>query len=118
MAEVPFRCRCVPGTGVSGVRVSLVNIDPVYGSARIREAGAEGWTLLERVAKPVDITSSSPDLVVELLDQTRSCTLACIGWRDRKGNAVPCGEITETIIRQAGYGSPRTELPRRGRAGG
>ena len=61
--------------------------------------GAE-WTALERIAKPTDVATSAPEVAVELLDQTRSCTLACIGWTDLGGAARPCADIREMTLKQ------------------
>jgi hypothetical protein len=118
MTQATFFCDCGADPEVRSIRISLVEISPPYGSVRVR-GGAPGapWTLLERIAKPTDIATPKPELEVELLDQTRSCTLACIGWTASDGSLRPCAEIKEMTLGQGDARfrphPPRTRPPRR-----
>src|SRR5438128_713573 len=100
MTKAPFHCECAVDPQLRSIRVSLVGINPAYGSARVRGSAEAGWTSLERIAKPTDVPAVSPVLEVELLDQTRSCTLACIGRIDAAGAFKPCADIREMTLSQ------------------
>jgi hypothetical protein len=117
MAEVPFHCRCASESTVRSVRLSLVSINPAYGSARVRGGPGLEWTNLERIAKPIDVPAVSSALLVELLDQTRSCTLACIAWSDAAGAGVPCEDVREMTLQQGEY-EFRPDRAARGRGAG
>jgi hypothetical protein len=117
MAQATFRCTCGVDPQVRSIRLSLVQINPPYGSVRVRGAAEAGWTALERIARPADVSTATPDVEVELLDQTRSCTLACIGWTDRAGVPHPCADIKEMTLKQGDTRfhpePPGARLPRR-----
>lgn len=100
MTQATFLCECGAHPEVLAIRISLVNINPPYGSARVRGTPDAPWILLERIAKPTDVATPKPEVEVELLDQTRSCTLACIGWTARDGTQRSCPEIKEMTLRQ------------------
>src|SRR4051812_3232543 len=100
MTQATFHCHCGAEPQVRSIRLSLVAINPSYGSVRVRGTPDAEWTPLERIAKPIDVAAATPDMEVELLDQTRSCTLACIGWTDRGGAPRPCAEIREMTLQQ------------------
>jgi hypothetical protein len=100
MTQATFHCECCADPVVRSIRLSLVAINPPYGSARVRGSPEAGWTPLERIAKPTDVPAATPDVEVELLDQTRWCTLACIGWTDRSGALRPCADIREMTLKQ------------------
>ena len=110
MTRPTFHCACGVDPQVRSIRLSLVQINPPYGSVRVRGAAEAGWTALDRIARPADVTTATPDMEVELLDQTRSCTLACIGWTDRAGALRPCADIKEMTLKQ-GDTRFRRELP-------
>jgi hypothetical protein len=114
MTQAPFHCECATDPQVRSIRVSLVGINPSYGSTRLRGSPADEWTSLERIAKPTDVRAASPTVEVELLDQTRSCTLACIGWTDRGGAFKNCADIREMTLNQ-GDTRFRPEPPKRRR---
>lgn len=101
MTQATFFCDCGADRQVRGMRISLVEISPSYGSVRVR-GGAPGapWTPLERIARPTDVATPKPEVEVELLDQTRSCTLACIGWTAADGTLRQCPAIREMTLRQ------------------
>jgi hypothetical protein len=117
MTQATFHCGCGANPQVRSIRLSLVQINPPYGSARVRGSAEAEWTILERIAKPTDVAATSPDVEVELLDQTRSCTLACIGWTDSAGNLRPCADIEEMTLKQGDNRfrpePPGARLPRR-----
>jgi hypothetical protein len=100
MTQATFYCHCGADPRVRAIRVSLVNLNPPYGSARVRGSPDAEWTTLERIAKPTDVATSAPRIEVELLDQTRSCTLACIGWTGWDGKPRSCEEIREMTLKQ------------------
>src|SRR3954469_20862236 len=100
MTQATFYCDCGADPQVRAVRVSLVNINPPYGSGRLGGSDVAQWQTLERIAKPTDIATPEPRLEVELLDQTRSCTLACIGWTGWDGKQRPCQDIREMTLKQ------------------
>jgi hypothetical protein len=114
MAQVRFHCSCASSSTVKSVRLSVVNMDPAYGTALACGTSSAEGKLLDRIAKPTDIPTASPLVLIELLDQTRSCTLACIAWRDKSGAVFPCSDIREVVLRQGGYASPQQAAPRRG----
>jgi hypothetical protein len=80
-------------------------MDPVYGSVLACGTSSADGTLLDRIAKPTDVATASPMVLLELLDQTRSCSLACIAWRDKTGTVFPCSNIKEVQLQQGGYAS-------------
>ena len=100
MTQAIFFCDCGADPQVRAIRISLVNLNPPYGSARVRGTTTDPWTLLERIAKPTDVATPKPEVEVELLDQTRSCTLACLGWTASDGTLRQCPEIKEMTLRQ------------------
>jgi hypothetical protein len=100
MTQATFHCECIADPQPGSIRISLVGINPAYGSARVRGSPGAEWTTLERIAKPTDVPAVSAVLEVELLDQTRSCTLACLGGTDAAGAFRPCGEIKEMTLSQ------------------
>jgi hypothetical protein len=113
MTQATFHCDCGADPKIRSVRLSLVNINPPYGSARVRGTPDAQWLPLERIAKPTDVATPTPAVQVELLDQTRSCTLACIGWTACDGTLRPCPEIREMTLKQ-GDTRFREEQPPRG----
>src|SRR2546421_10618482 len=106
MTQATFQCDCQADPEVRSIRLSLVNINPPYGSARVRGKPGAEWTTLERIAKPTDVAAATPSVEVELLDQTRSCTLACIGWTDPAGALRPCTDIKGKNLKQGGRPLP------------
>jgi hypothetical protein len=100
MTQATFYCDCGADPKVRSIRLSLVNINPPYGAARVRGSADTEWKPLERVAKPTDVATPEPRVEVELLDQTRSCTLACIGWTAWDGSLRPCADIKEMTLKQ------------------
>jgi hypothetical protein len=114
MTEATFQCECGADPKIRSVRLSLVNINPPYGSARVRGTPDAAWVPLERIAKPTDVATPTPGVTVQLLDQTRSCTLACIGWTACDGTLQPCPQIKEMTLRQGDTRfRPNARPPRR-----
>jgi hypothetical protein len=117
MTVAVLYCDCGADPEVRAIRLSLININPPYGSARARGTPDAPWTPLERVAKPTDVATSRPEVEVELLDQTRWCTVACIGWTACDGTRRPCPEIKEMTLRQGDTRfqpeQPKPRAPRR-----
>jgi len=100
MTQATFYCDCGADPQIRSIRLSVVNLNPPYGAARVRGAPGSSWTRLERIAKPLDVDATTPYVEVELLDQTRSCTVACIGWTASDGTLHPCPEIREMTLKQ------------------
>jgi hypothetical protein len=114
MTQATFHCDCGADPQIRSIRLSLVAINPPYGSARVRGSPDAEWTTLERIAKPVDVAAATPNVEVELLDQTRSCTLACLGWTGLDGAFRPCADIKELTLHQGdGRFRPEPRGPRR-----
>ena len=99
MTRATFHCDCGADPEIRSIRLSLVSLNPPYGAVRVRGAADAPWTPLDRIAKPTDVAAATPYVEVELLDQTRSCTLACIGWTASDGTLRPCPEIKEMTLK-------------------
>ena len=100
MTQATFHCDCAAGPNIRSIRLSVVKLDPPYGAVQARGAPQSPWMRLERMAKPVDVAAPTPYVEVELLDQTRSCTLACIGWTGSDGTLHSCPGIREMTLKQ------------------
>lgn len=113
MTLATFHCDCGADPSIRSIRLSVVNLNPPYGAAQVRAASQSPWMRLERIAKPVDVAAPTPYVEVELLDQTRSCTLACIGWTGSDGTLHPCAEIREMTLKQGDtHFRPQPAAPR------